>query len=339
MVYLLAHSNILTGAIPECFGELIRLKQVELGYNHLTGTIPPSFCQLQTLELLFLFHTSLEGTIPACFGTDFSRMQAMLLHDNNLQGSLPVVWSLPTLISLSLSNNHGLVGHLPSSLFLDSGPAVTSTTTAVTLLSATLNGNQNLRNVVIAGTRLSGTLPPQLCMARQLKTLTLSGTRFSGGLPECMTALQALVTFRAPSNRLTGNLPAAFGNMTALQVFDVSDNGISGRVPSSIGDISDQLTSVSLELNALSCDLPHSVLTWKKPAHRNSSADLTLLKGNLFGCGKGESVFDLEIKHAAGLQRADTREFNSLTVCLSAQFLIDLTFLFLLYLGFDTPLR
>lgn len=226
------------------------------------------------------------SSIPPCYSTSFPSLLALFLHDNELGGAVPSSWNLPSLNSVAFSNNKHLHGTLPGSLF-----------TQPVLLS-----------VIVEGTSLHGYIPYEVCQATELQSLLLSGNALKGSLPECLPVLQRLETLRVAHNKLTGSLPAAIGNMSSLQVFDVSNNRLHGSVPESLGDKSQDLTTTSLELNLLSCHLPHSVRHWKKGPDFDS---LSLLSGNLFGCGPGSGVFSLGMKHSPGLQSASREEFDT----------------------------
>ena len=319
--------NKLTGTVPACLGSLANMRNLEVSTNSLQGTIPEELCGLDAVELLVLHQNRLSGPLPPCFGTSFPQLQALLLQDNDLDGTFPPQWALPSLISLVASNNPRLGGTLPASLFLplnlnDVGPGApleqgALPTTGNDLLplvgdaqnsiSAAAAANPTLRAVVIEGTGLAGTLPAEVCAAHLLKTLALSGNRFTGPLPECVTGLQELETLHLASNMLDGTLPLRLDNMTALAAIDVSNNEFGGRVPPSLGDVSAQLEEASLDLNRLSCGLPKSVLQWRAKA---GAKPLGLLRGNLFGCNQGGAWWALRMS-ADGLRAANEQHFDS----------------------------
>ena len=158
-----------------------------------------------------------------------------------------------------ISNNPKLGGHLPGSLF--EMPV--------------------LQDVIVEGVGLTGSLPSEICHAAQLSKLYVSGNQITGSLPKCITHLANMTEFSAASNLIEGTLPNLLHKMTSLVKLDLRSNYISGTLPHALGDMSRQLEVAKLDLNRLSCDLPHSVLNWKGTPHKKN---LALLTGNLFSC-------------------------------------------------------
>ena len=273
LVILNLHENRIAGAIPDCLGDMVNLQQLDLSTNEMTGTLS-SLCELKQLVYLNLYDNHFEGVVPACWGTAFPSLETMLLHDNLLRGPLPEAWNLPSLVSIVLSNNVGLDGTLPSSLFSQQHAAASPTSG-----TSSHQLNHNLRAVVIEGTHVHGTIPQALCSALELQTLAVSGNGLTGSLPECFTTLKTLKTLRAAHNHVVGTLPGTVGNLSAMTTMDLSNNGITGYVPSELGEMAPHLASMSLEQNDLSCDLPPSVRHWKRTL--NTSDDDPSSQGEL----------------------------------------------------------
>ena len=304
MQKLYLYKNHLTGTIPSCFGNFTHLTELDLDTNYLRESLPASLCRLFDLEYLYLYDNHLDGTLPTCFGTSFPKLQAMPLNDNYLHGYLPMIWNLPSLISIVLSNNAGLHGPLPPSLFSQQFVSTTLSSTP----------NHALRAVVIEGTGISGAIPLEVCDAPQLQTLALSGNRLTGSLPVCLFALKYLGTFQAAHNQLDGTLSGAIGDLTALAAFDLGNNALTGLVPSELGDLSPQLDVMSLEQNYLSCDLPATVRHWQAPANKKAATTTNkyhfkLLNGNLFGCGGG--ALALSMQDAPGIHHANPTDADA----------------------------
>jgi len=310
--YLLLPENALTGTIPSCLGSLSELTELDLSMNAFDGSIPEELCQASLLELLILNGNFLTGSLPSYLTKSFTMLQVMLLHDNDLAGELPCEWSLPSLVSIILSNNPKISGSLPPSLFLQQDASNASVSTRIS--------NDMLRAVVIEGTSIGGTLPAALCATPQLNTIALSGNKLTGSLPNCISSLQNLYTLRVSNNYLTGTLPETINNMTSLTVLDLSTNEIQGQVPAGLGDISPNLNTVHLQFNRLSCDLPASVLDWQASS---ANVSFSLLGGNLFGCGKDTflGIFALSIQGAVGLRNANKQAFDAYS-CGSADYVL-----------------
>ena len=300
--YLYLSENVLTGAVPSCLGSLNRLICFDLQNNQFSGPIPEELCQASGVELLFLNSNALTGSIPSCLATSLPYLQCLLLYNNYLTGALPSKWTLPSLVSIMrimLSNNPMLSGSLSSSLFLQNSASNATDCSPIF--------NVVLRAVVIDGTSIGGSLPTALCLTPELAFLALSGNKLTGSLPNCITTLKKLQTLRISDNHLTGTLPIDISNMTSLTVLDLNTNEIEGRVPAALGDISQNLDTMQLQLNRLSCDLPTSVLNWQVSS---SNISFNLLNGNYFGCGTN-SIFALSIQGAAGLRNADAENFDA----------------------------
>jgi Leucine-rich repeat (LRR) protein len=299
---LLLGDNTFTGTLPNCLGNLSRLTLLDLDTNQFYGSVPEELCQAKALEVLQLKRNALTGSLPSCLTTSFPLLETMLLHDNDLSGTVPSEWALPSLISVTLSNNPKLGGSLPASLFLQhSEPNVQGSTNSP---------NNILHSVVIEGTSIGGNMPTEMCAAPQLVTLAFSGNELTGTLPNCIVSLQNLQMLRVSDNHLTGSLPEAINNMTSLTVLDLSTNKVEGRVPAALGYVSSNLITMQLQLNRLSCDLPASVLEWQASS---ANVSFNLLGGNLFGCStKGFSgIATLSIHGAAGLRHANEQAFDA----------------------------
>ncbi|KAF7822595.1 putative LRR receptor-like serine/threonine-protein kinase [Senna tora] len=61
---LILRNCLITGPIPDDFGEMTNLKTLDLSFNRLTGSIPNSFQDLTAINHLFLTNNSLSGAIP-----------------------------------------------------------------------------------------------------------------------------------------------------------------------------------------------------------------------------------------------------------------------------------
>ncbi len=75
---------------------------------------------------------------------------------------------------------------------------------------------------------LSGTIPPELGLLRDLEILSLSGNMLRGSIPRELADLEKLVTLDLTGCFLTGTLPQTFGS-TYLVSLLLADNAISGR--------------------------------------------------------------------------------------------------------------
>ena len=79
--------NNLSGSIPECIGDLVKIQGLVLYQNFLTGNIPESIGNLDDLQFLDLSWNNLTGSLPGYLSKfNFERCY---LHDNKLSGEIP----------------------------------------------------------------------------------------------------------------------------------------------------------------------------------------------------------------------------------------------------------
>ena len=80
----------------------------------------------------------------------------------------------------------------------------------------------DLRDVVIEGSGLKGSLPLELCNATKLTLLYLASNEIEGDLPQCVADLTNLKELSAPFNLIEGHLPKSLDKMVGLKKFDLS---------------------------------------------------------------------------------------------------------------------
>jgi Leucine-rich repeat (LRR) protein len=88
--------------LPESFGQLISLKELEISNNKLT-TLPESFGQLKALQTLTIDENQL-ATLPESLG-DLRSLQSLSLRDNQLTTLPRSFGQLQNLTRLSLEGN------------------------------------------------------------------------------------------------------------------------------------------------------------------------------------------------------------------------------------------
>ena len=79
--------NNLSGSIPECIGDLVKIQDLVLYQNFLTGNIPESIGNLEDLRFLDLSWNKLTGSLPGCLSK--FNLWRCYLHDNKLSGKIP----------------------------------------------------------------------------------------------------------------------------------------------------------------------------------------------------------------------------------------------------------
>ena len=278
--------NQLTGKIPDSIDLLSNLMYLLIDGNLLTGTIPSSLTNMQMLQLLDLSHNSLRGSIPKFKNAQY---QFVRLNNNQLRGSLELIFSdMLTLKFLDVSNNQ-LSGMLPTDIFTI----------------------PNLQVFAAAGNCFYKSLPVEICLANSLSVLALDGMHASpycdsktlyylygafAEIPPCLFSMSSLEVLHLSGNDLSGTLPDMKLLSPTLVDLTLSHNLLRGTIPSGIqhsvrntldlsfnklgGTITDGLpiesnNSLSLMINRLSGYVPSSL---------DSATNISILKGNVFAC-------------------------------------------------------
>ncbi|KAB5574522.1 hypothetical protein DKX38_001716 [Salix brachista] len=175
-----------TGPIPESIGSLELLESLELGSNRFTGPIPQSIGNLSKLIVLDLFNNLLEGSIPVSSGTTSGldmlvKAQHFHLGKNQFSGKIPdeLFRSDMTLIHVLLHDNN-LTGSIPSTLGLvQSLEAVRFEGNSLTgPVPSNLNNLTRVRTLILSNNKLTGPVPNLTGMA-YLNYLDLSNNNIS----------------------------------------------------------------------------------------------------------------------------------------------------------------
>ncbi|CAB9513162.1 Leucine rich repeat N-terminal domain [Seminavis robusta] len=108
--------NHFSGRIRNRISQLNRLERLYLGKNELTGSLPIGLWQNNTdrpLQWLILHHNQLSGTVPE--GMRLGHLRYLDLSNNEFQSTIPSDWPsrLITLRTLYLDHNH-FYGTIPS---------------------------------------------------------------------------------------------------------------------------------------------------------------------------------------------------------------------------------
>ncbi|KAK7391379.1 hypothetical protein VNO78_19795 [Psophocarpus tetragonolobus] len=177
--------------LPSWFGQLSKLKILDLSMNSFYGPIPSSFGNLFTLRTLDLSDNLLHGSIPATFGR-LSSLAVLDLSNNHLNGSIPEsLGQLGNLVILRIANN-SLTGTISENHF----------------------GNlSNLIELQIGFNNLdvktkSNWKPP----FRYLKFLGMAYNNVTH-FPMWLQTQEQLVTLDINNNQVSGYLPEDFGDL------------------------------------------------------------------------------------------------------------------------------
>jgi len=230
------------------------LENLYLARNFFSGTIKDNFLQhLEIIEVLDLSSNQFRGQLGRSFLRNRPRLQILDLHDNFLEGPLPDMPRLSSLIFLDLRNN----------LFNSSIPI-------------SIDGLSALRHFDVSNNRLSGDLPnkhlskltqleffsissnhlfksspiPDFSMLSNLKELGMMNTARTGTFPTWIGNLTELILLNLNSNRLNSSIPSEIYHLSNLKFLLLNDNKLSGNVPKELGIMS-RLEILLLDKNDL----------------------------------------------------------------------------------------
>ncbi|XP_031103193.1 receptor-like protein 7 [Ipomoea triloba] len=179
-----------------------QLEILDLSYNRLKGSLPKYFFEF----------SKLKGSLPKYF-FEFSKLNSLSLSFNSLSGRIqPSLFSLPSLVTLDLSNNlfDGLIDEY-----------VNVSVSKLETLDLSFN-------------RLNGSIPEYCFELPNLTQLLLSynSGRIHFGSLEKLTSLEVLKMVSCGLQ----NFPD-LRNLSNLFRLDLSDNEIGGKIPSWIWEV------------------------------------------------------------------------------------------------------
>ncbi|XP_057973940.1 putative receptor-like protein kinase At3g47110 [Malania oleifera] len=202
--------NSISGDIPVEVGQLKGLQTLSLARNNLSGRIPDSLSNLQNLNHIDLSSNELVGRIPAGFG-NFQRILSMDLSNNRFNGSLPTeMLALPSLTTLLNLSKNQLNGPLPEVGNLESVVAIDLSDNSLSgNITSSIRNCKSLEKLFMAKNMLSGPIPSSLGTLKGLETLDLSLNQLSGSIPVELQNLNALQSLNLSFNDLEGEVPTS----------------------------------------------------------------------------------------------------------------------------------
>ncbi|GLU12191.1 hypothetical protein SLE2022_288910 [Rubroshorea leprosula] len=205
--------NVIAGWIQSkdlaSLSTLPKLKRLSLEKNMVNEDIISILGTLPSLTSLDLSDNLLEGPLSKRELGNLSKVEVLILRNNNLNGSLPIqdLKAFTNLRILDLSWN----------FFSDGIPQSIRALNYLEALSLSYN-------------QLNGSLPISgLCRLKRLHELDLSHNSFDGTLPPCLTNLTSLQLLDVSANLFGGNLPSnLIESLTSLKYIDLSHNHFQG---------------------------------------------------------------------------------------------------------------
>ncbi|XP_048441873.1 probable LRR receptor-like serine/threonine-protein kinase At1g53440 [Pyrus x bretschneideri] len=251
----------LTGVIPEEFGDLTHLEEIDLTHNYISGSIPASLSRCP-IRSLYLLGNRLSGSIPA---GDFTLLRELVLEDNQFEGPLPQNLGRLTHLERLLLSANDFTGTIPESYgYL-----------------------KNLIDFRIGGSQLSGKIPEFIGNWSKLQKLDLQGTSMEGPIPYTISSLKDLKelmisdldgpsmpfpTLKYMKNiqivilrncSISGTIPNYLGKLTKLLILDLSFNKLTGEIPQTI-ERAHHLSFLCLSNNILTGEVPIGILQSKR---------------------------------------------------------------------------
>ncbi|XP_034891374.1 leucine-rich repeat receptor protein kinase HPCA1 isoform X2 [Populus alba] len=229
------NSNGFTGQIPHSIGNLSKLILLDLSDNQLDGAIPVSSGTTPGLDMLVhtkhfhLGRNQFSGAIPnELFRSDMTLIH-VLLHDNNLTGSIPSTLGLVHTLEAVRFEGNSLTGPVPSNL-----NNLTNVTTLILSNNKFTGPVPNLTGMAyLCYLDLSNNIfdasdfPVSFSNLRALKTLMMENTGLEGQIPPTLFDLPGLQTLILRNNQLNGTLDIATSSSSQLKVIDMRNNRIS----------------------------------------------------------------------------------------------------------------
>ena len=111
-----------------------------------------------------------------------------------------------------------------------------------------------LQTLRILSRHLMGPIPPELGKLSQLQELLLSGNRL-GSIPPELGQLSQLRVLGLAGNQLTGSIPPELGQLSQLRRLALANNQLTGSIPPELGQLS-QLEAMALDHNQLTGPIP-----------------------------------------------------------------------------------
>ncbi|XP_075496732.1 calmodulin-binding receptor kinase CaMRLK-like [Primulina tabacum] len=193
-------------------------------------------CSSLPISEIKLPSRNLTGTISWKFLANMTQLQVIDLSNNSLAGSVsPVIWFLPNLVEINLSNNRlgGVLG-LPKLGMVKFNSSLRRIDVSFNRFKdiGRVSNFKNLTYLDFSHNSFRAvTLPFWFTNLTNLEYLDLSSCNFSGDV-KAISRLQFLKYLDVSDNGFTGNFPADFPPLSNLKFLNVSSNNFSGELDS-----------------------------------------------------------------------------------------------------------
>lgn len=224
----------LTGYLPEEFGNLAHLQEIDLSRNYVYGTIPKSLSKIPLVTLSLLGNRN-TGPIPKEMG-QITTLEELILEDNQLGGPLPK----------SLGNLKNLRRMVLAANFFNG------------TIPETFVNLKNLTELRLSGNVITGNIPDFLGNLTKLDALDVQGMSLEGPIPSTLSSLANLTILRISDLNSKSNTFPNLTKMQNLQYLVLRNCSIAGSIPDFIGTLAN-LKLIDLSYNQLSGPIPESM--------------------------------------------------------------------------------
>lgn len=252
----------LKGTLPEEFGYLLSLEDLNLFQNHITGSIPEGWKRLTHLKTLILHDNKIGGNLPIWISS--LPLKTLNLASNRFVGEVPTLSEMQLhLETLSLENNsfQGSLEFLSKvrgvrAIYLGnnkfSGPITDQLITHFRALEI-LDASDN---------QLTGPLPSDLLVMDSLIVVDLHGNKLEGHLPDFVVIGSPLKFLALQGNRIHGPIGAKLDNFKELEHLDLSENFFTGPMPTQLGSLKKlRYLYLAFNTNLEAGPIPESITT------------------------------------------------------------------------------
>ncbi|XP_078167195.1 uncharacterized protein LOC144561959 [Carex rostrata] len=116
----------------------------------------------------------------------------------------------------------------------------------------------SIRSFNLSHNKLSGVIPPSICLFSKLTYLSLSDNVFSSLIPSSIGNLTKIKVLSLWGNNLSGQIPPEIGQLKLLTYLALSENFLSGEIPTNLGNLTN-LVFLNLYDNKLSGQIPPEI--------------------------------------------------------------------------------
>ncbi|XP_016492237.1 phytosulfokine receptor 1-like [Nicotiana tabacum] len=259
LVHLDICSNGFSGNIPDVFHSLRNLTYFSAHSNRFFGKIPTSLANSGSITSLSLRNNSLGGTIELNCSAMIS-LVSLDLATNGFIGSVPDnLPYCPKLQTINLARNN-FVGQIPESFKnFHSLSSLSVSNNSIHNIDAALRILQNCKNLTTLVLTLNfrdEELPTDPSLQfNELKALIIANCRLTGSVPQWLRNSSKMQLLDLSWNRLMGTLPPWIGDFKFLFYMDLSNNSLTGEIPKEITGLQ-SLISGPIWMNEPSPDFP-----------------------------------------------------------------------------------